>query len=332
MDRFKFKFQVLGVAMAMAVILLTAGAAFAQSPTPAPTPEPAITVLAVELKPERPARGGIVTVTATVVNYGTSPVQQALEAMADDVVVGSLHVALEPGEQKAIRFTFEAPDFGFSSITVGEVTELVSFAVPEEVKGPSEGMGTTRVGPSVRLNAVRNVINSDQDAKVDLYYANSELNDLPIRIEVAVDIPAGLFLYSQDSSMACAAGRCLGVFTAAPGTVRNMPIIVKSDRPGDYFVRLNSRFWPEGQPDRWAPVALSIPIRAVQSSPDPSLAVPTDPRDAPGWTQPAGSSRPWFLTPAAILGYAVLAIVVIATAGYAAIAGSVRAARHEGRP
>ena len=61
--------------------------------------------------------------------------------------------------------------------------------------------------------------------------------------------------------MACAAGRCQGSFTAPPGSVRNMPIIIKADSPGNYFIHMNGRYWPENDRDGWTPMSLSTPIR-----------------------------------------------------------------------
>ena len=323
MDRIKI-ISALLVALALAASVLTTGATYGQQATPS---ESAVTVVTVEVEPERPAPGAMITVTASVINDETSAVQETLKVIADNVVLASQLVTLSPGEAKDVRFTFEAPESQFTSITVGDVTELIAFAVPEEVEYPSAGV--MRVGPSVRLHTVRNQITSSQDALVDLFWSNSELNDLPVRIEVSLDVPSGLFVYSQDGALACSAGRCMGMFESVPGTVINMPIVLKTDSVGEYMVRLTARYWPAGQRERWTPISLSIPVNAVQESPAPTDPIPTDHRDAQGWTSQPEDTRPWYVSPVALVGYSILAIVAIAIVAFVAIAGSVRAARQE---
>ena len=156
---------------------------------------------------------------------------------------------------------------------------------------------------------------------IDLFWNNSELNDLSVRIEVAVDVPSGLYIYSADGAIACAAGRCLGTFTAPPGSVRNMPIIIKADREGSYFIQLNGRYWPEGDRDRWNPMSLSTPINVREASPEPENSEPTG--EVEGWEE----DTPWWLTPPALLLAALLAIVVVVTAGYRAIPKALKSAR-----
>ena len=174
---------------------------------------------------------------------------------------------------------------------------------------------------------------TDAYAVIDLFWNNSSLNDLATRIEVSMDVPSGLYMYSQDGAMACAAGRCQGSFTAPPGNVRNMPIIIKADSPGNYFIHMNGRYWPENDRDGWTPMSLSTPIRVMEPSPKPGDARPTsDLGTAPGGSAleaGADTGKAWWLTPMALVMWALMAIVVVVLAGYRAISRTVRAARSE---
>ena len=285
-----------------------------------------ITVQSVRVSPVQPAPGDTLTVTASVTNYGTSTAEQMLELVVNGRVVGSQLVGLDAGGGREVSFTFEAPNAGDMQVTVGGVTEVVRVVEPAPAVAPAPAStgaseGKMRVGPSVRLDTRQNEIDEQQDAVIDLFWNNSELNDLSVRIEVAVDVPSGLYIYSADGAIACAAGRCLGTFTAPPGSVRNMPIIIKADREGSYFIQLNGRYWPEGDRDRWNPMSLSTPINVREASPEPENSEPTG--EVEGWEE----DTPWWLTPPALLLAALLAIVVVVTAGYRAIPKALKSAR-----
>ncbi len=310
----------------VAVSFLSLGAtAFAQE-----TDATGISVLSFNVSPSEPAPGETVTVTASVTNPNTTAIEEVLEVTVDGQVVASTPVSLEAGETGDVTFSFNAPVAGDVELMVGEKTKVITVAGQEPVK-PSEGR--MRVGPSVRLDTRQSEITRQQDAVIDLFWNNSSLNDLATHIEVSMDVPSGLYMYSQDGAMACAAGRCQGTFTAPPGSIRNMPIIVKADSAGNYFIHMSGRYWPENDRDNWTPMSLSTPIRVVGPSPKPQDSRPTsDLGPSPSASAlEAGSDmvKTWWLTPMALVMWALLAMVVVVMAGFRAISRTVRAARSE---
>jgi hypothetical protein len=310
----------------VAVSFLSIGAtAFAQE-----SDTTSISVLSFEVSPSEPAPGETVTVTASVNNPGTTTVEEVLEVTVNGLVVASSPVSLESGETGDVTFSFNAPVAGEVELMVGEITKVITVGAQEPVK-PSEGR--MRVGPSVRLDTRQSKITSQQDAVIDLFWNNSSLNDLATHIEVSMDVPSGLYMYSQDGAMACAAGRCQGTFTAPPGSVRNMPIIIKADSAGNYFIHMNGRYWPQNDRDKWTPMSLSTPIRVMEPSPKPGDPRPTsniEPSPS-GAALEAGSDmgKAWWLTPMALVMWSLMAIVLVVMAGFRAISRTVRAARSE---
>ena len=112
--------------------------------------------------------------------------------------------------------------------------------------------------------------------------------------------------------MACAAGTCKGLFTAPPGTVRNLPMIVKADQIGEYFIHLLGRYWPEGDPDAWNPISLTTPITVKSISSNPGDSSPTNQEKVAAVGQQGGQPgdslisdgvTPWWFQPPAIIGY-----------------------------
>ena len=319
------KVGLIAVAMAAVGIFTVAGPAFAQG-----NETGGVTILSVEISPAEPQLGDQVIVTASVRNPGEADVEELLEVSANGQVAASGVVKLAPGETGVLDLSFVASGVGNLDITVGDVTKTVTVIgtqpageQPAQAGSGSDSEGKMRVGPSVRLDTRQNRITRHQDAIIDLFWNNSKLNDRVVNIEVMVDVPAGLYMYSQDGAMACAAGRCLGTFDAPPGSVRNMPITVKADREGDYFIHLNGRYWPEDDRDDWTPMSLSTPIKVDSPSANPGSPDPS--QGADGSVSDGG--KRWWLSPMALVAWSLLAIVLIALGAFRAIYRSVRAAR-----
>jgi hypothetical protein len=291
-----------------------------------------IRVISFEVSPDAITEGDTVVVTATAVNFATSTSEAFMELEADEVVVDSQQVRLGPQESKDLQLSFVASSAGQVSLSVGGITQTITVS---EKSG-----GVVRVGPTVRLAANRTVVTESEDALIDLFWDNSELNDVTMRIEILIQVPIGLYIYSEVGAMACAAGTCKGIFDAPPGSVRNLPIIVKADRVGEYFISMNGRYWPSNDPDRWNPINLTTPIIVKAASSDPQdpaqtnsgqvpdeqapspttqpqssqTATPAEPTDAPPDQQGADSmstnGTPWWGEPTAIVGVALLAALI----------------------
>ncbi len=345
------------MAVVLSIVLMMAGpTVFAQEEEASD-----VSVVSLEVSPAAPVRGDTISVTATVMNSATSTREQLLELMVGGVTVDSLTVSLAPEETKIVGFSFDTTTAGDVDVTVGEVTTQVSIAEPQsatavpqaatavpqpatavpqpatavpKAAGEVPQKGIVRSAPSVRLSSVQTQITSDQDAKFNLYWHNSELNEVTFKIEVSLDVPAGMYIYSQDGAMACAAGRCLGVFDAAPKTVRDMPIYIRSNKEGTYFIRLHGRYWPEDDPDSWNVLNLDTTIEVLEVS-DPPLIPPesaptssaSDPASTPGPSSTPVNGGPEGPLGLPLLAWALLVIVVIAVAGFWAIPRTVRAAR-----
>ncbi len=310
-------YRVIVVTVVAASVLLAWSPAYAQE-----AETTGVEVVSLEVSPSDPAPSETITVTVSVRNNGTATVEHLLELMADNQVAASQTLSLGPGQIQSVSFSLIAPAEGEMLLAAGDVTEVVRVARPQ-TEGSSSG--EMRVGPSVRLDVRQDKITTDQDAVIDLFWNNSALNDLDVMIEVSVDVPTGLYMYSQDGAMACAAGRCQAIFRAPPGSVRNMPIKVKADRKGDYFIHMNGRYWPENDRDNWNPVSLSTPIDVSAAS-----RAPRDPGFGGGTgvtSGPDAGTTPWWLSPLALVAWALLAVVVVAVVAFGAISRTVRAAK-----
>ncbi len=274
----------------------------AQQPTAPETPQTSdadVTVVAMSVAPPTPNPGDTITIDVTLVNFGGAAATETFELYANGVVVDTASVSLEPRENKDVRFSFEAGGPEDVVIALSGVTREVKVV-------ESGGLVSPRIGPTVRLDVRQDIITDGQDALIDLFWDNSILNSETAEIELTVDVPSGLYLYSGNGVMSCAAGMCKGLFEAPPGDVRNMPLIVKGDRVGDYFVHLNGRYWPESCPECWNPISLSTSL-TVNDPPSADTGPPP---------QTSTCDSEWMRCPSntqmAMMALAALALVALA--------------------
>ena len=269
------------VALLAALLILALALAFpapigAQNPEPTATvapaapadtsvpepPESDVRVTGMTVSPDAPAPGDTVTVLATVTNFGDSEEQLTLELSANDVVVDSQSVTVPPKDARQAQLSFAPTAAGVVTLALGEFIQQITVAEEQPVAGPTR----VPVGPTVRLRPNRTVITRTEDAIIDMFWDNSIINTQTYMLEVTVDVPIGLYLYSADGAMGCGAGTCKGLFEIPPGSVRTLPMIVKADEAGNKFIHMNGRYFPQDAPEMWNPIGLTVPITVEEPS------------------------------------------------------------------
>lgn len=293
--------------------------------------EPDARVVSIQVSPDKPSVDDAVEVNVAVVNFATSSVTHILELSVNGTVVDSQTVQLAPQQSKEVLLSFKASKEGPGILAVGNIEQTI-MVTADQADGKEAKM---RVGTTVRLQSSRTVVTKDDDALIDLFWDNSSLNEKTVTIEVMVQVPTGLYLHSEIGAMACSAGTCKGLFSAPPGSSRNMPIIVKADTVGDYFLNLNGRYWPEGDPDHWNPVNLTTPIYVREASENPKQPEPSENTNTetsstlpaqstserlPDQTQPPtpseASETKWWLESQALVLWLIIALVIIVVAAF----------------
>ena len=146
------------------------------------------------------------------------------------------------------------------------VTETAT-PVPTEAK--------FRVGPTVTLRPVNDVIDKSQDGLVELYMNNPSLNDVTLTADVQISVPSGIHVYGEGFGYGGAAGTVAGKFTVPPGTVRTIHINIKADKVGDFTVHFTGLYWPDGDKDAFQQISLTHPLTVKELSPNPMASEPT---------------------------------------------------------
>ena len=160
-----------------------------------------------------------------------------------------------------------------------------------------------RVGPTVVLRPVVDVIEKGQDGIVELYMDNPSLNDVVLHLDAHIIIPAGIHIYSEQYAWATAAGVAYApAFEIPPGTARTISIHIMADetaRIGSYTLHFSGLYYPGSNKDLYNPISLTYPITVKEASME---ATPTP---APGETpEPPGFEA--ILAIAALLAVAYL--------------------------
>ena len=166
--------------------------------------------------------------------------------------------------------------------------------------------GKFRVGPSVTLRPVTEVIESNQDGIVELFMNNPSLNDVTLNVDARVSVPSGIHVYGESFGQGAGAGVVAGTFSVPPGTSRTIILVVKADssaRIGSHSLMFTGMYWPGDNKDNYQPLSHTYPVTVKAPSKNPESADPSNPKDAPK-TETAGKEIPltWIILAAVILG------------------------------
>ena len=147
--------------------------------------------------------------------------------------------------------------------------ESCSINENKTAEGSSVAEQKFRVGPTVVLRPVNDVITQNQDGIVELYIDNPSLNDVTLNVDARISVPSGIHVYGQGFGQAGAAGTVYGTFTVPPGTARTININVKGEKVGTYTVHFSGMYWPGDNKDCYNPISLTHPFVIQEASKNP---------------------------------------------------------------
>ena len=150
-------------------------------------------------------------------------------------------------------------------------------AVPPTFPNVNEAF---RIGPTVRLRPVNDLINAEQDGLVEVLFRNPQLNDAIMVVDLTVFIPSGFHIYGQGMSTDAAAGAASGTYEVPPGQSRTVFLNLKAEKVGRSTLQFSGLYWPKGNKDLFNPISLTHPFEVIHPSADPYA-----PPEAPAPTQ-----------------------------------------------
>lgn len=153
-----------------------------------------------------------------------------------------------------------------TSIPTVTVTQSTVTAQPTQTQAKEKKF---RVGPTVRIRPVNDVISQDQDGLIELYMDNPSLNDVTLSVDARISVPSGIHVYGQSFGEAGAAGMVYGTFEVPPGTARTINIVIKAGKMGDFTAQFSGMYWPEDNKDAYQPISLTHPFKVTAPSKDP---------------------------------------------------------------
>ncbi len=278
----KLSLRVLVVLAAIAVVITMSATAS----------ETDVTVTDVTVSPESVEVGENVTITATVENTGNTTETVPIVFKINGEEVKSVNVTVEANATETVEHVVAEDEAGTYNVTVDGAS--ASFTVttppsptpsptPEVTPTPTPEVTPTitptpttpseekfRVGPTVVLRPVVDVIEKGQEGIVELYMDNPSLNDVVLHLEAHVMVPAGLHIYSEQYAWATAAGVAYApAFEIPPGTARTISIHVKADenaRIGSYTLHFSGLYYPGNNKDLYNPISLTYPLEVKEPS------------------------------------------------------------------
>ena len=127
-----------------------------------------------------------------------------------------------------------------------------------------------RIGPTVRIRPLNDVIKKDQDGLVELYFDNPSLNDVTLTVDARISVPSGIHVYGQGFGSASAAGMVYGMFEIPPGSARTINIVIKAEKTGDFSTQFTGTYYPDDNKDAYQPISLTHPFKVLEASADPN--------------------------------------------------------------
>ncbi len=137
---------------------------------------------------------------------------------------------------------------------------------------PVTTSGKFRVGPSVTLRPVTDVIEANQDGIVELFMSNPSLNDVTLNVDARVSVPSGIHVYGESFGQAAGAGVVAGTFSVPPGTSRTIILTIKADRSariGSHTIQFTGLYYPDENKDAYNPMSLTYSITVKEPSNKP---------------------------------------------------------------
>jgi hypothetical protein len=184
------------------------------------------------------------------------------------------------------------------------VTTPVVTTPPVATPVPTEGK--FRVGPSITLRPVTDVIETNQDGMVELFMNNPSLNEVTLNVDARISVPSGIHVYGESFAQAAGAGVAYGTFSVPPGTARTIAVVVKADksaRIGSHTISFTGLYWPGENKDNYQPLSLTYSVTVKEPSKAPEIA----PTNVPTGTEKPKTQIPGFGAILAIFGILTIA-------------------------
>ncbi len=163
-----------------------------------------------------------------------------------------------------------------TNVTTTPTIETTAEENTTETEIPEPTEAKFRVGPTITLRPVNDVIDESQDGLVELYMNNPSLNDVTLNADVQISVPSGIHVYGEGFGYGGAAGTVAGKFEVPPGTVRTIHINIKSDKTGDFTVHFTGLYWPGDDKDAFQQISLTHPLTVNEPSVNPTDPEPID--------------------------------------------------------
>jgi hypothetical protein len=153
--------------------------------------------------------------------------------------------------------------------TVQPTPQGTTTGTPTVVATTQKAEGKFRVGPTVRIRPLNDVISKDQDGLIELYMDNPSLNEVTLSVDARISVPSGIHVYGQSFGEAGAAGMVYGKFEVPPGSARTINIVIKAEKIGDFSAQFSGLYWPGENKDAYQPISLTHPFKVTAPSKDP---------------------------------------------------------------
>lgn len=217
------------------------------------------------------------------------------------IIAAVIPAALATNNETNVTNVTNATATPTANVTVTPAVTTPVVTTPSVATTP----GKFRVGPSITLRPVTEVIEANQDGIVELFMTNPSLNEVTLTVDAQIKVPSGIHVYGESFGQGSGAGVVAGTFSVPPGTSRTIIVTVKADksaRIGSHTLSFTGLYWPGNDKDNYQPLSLTYSVTVKE----PSKVIPDEPKTTAAAETPK-SQLPGFSAILAIFGVLTIA-------------------------
>jgi len=199
---------------------------------------------------------------------GTTPLSLVLESGSYEI-----RIAKEGYYDFVKKINLTANETTYINATLTEIPTVTVTPTETPAAAPTPTTTTTtatttvakfRMGPTVTLRPVNDVISKDKPGIIELYFSNPSINDVTLTADVYVSVPSGIHISAEGFSVGGAAGTYHGHFVTPPGNDRTIYIYVYGEKTGEYVIHSEVVYYPDENKDAYQQISLTHPFKVTE--------------------------------------------------------------------
>lgn len=158
-----------------------------------------------------------------------------------------------------------APDEVENEAEFNATVENVETLEKETTQPPEKSIDELfQIPPVVRVKFTNDIVTKKQPGIIEFYMSNPTVNEIPLVVEVYLQVPSGVHITGEGLSYDVGGGTLHGYFKLQPGISRTVVAEVTGEKVGEFSVKAIVFYYPEGHKEQLRQTVLTHPFTIKQ--------------------------------------------------------------------